>query len=102
MKYFIPVGRIGKLEKIVASANKNGSHIVCKKGGKSILNGVDVVVSCGTVVSRNPIKVECVEVSIDGEYVENGWEFVGTIDHLSTGNLIRLANSSFDGKIPPR
>lgn len=102
MKYFIPVSRIGKLDRIVASANKNGSRIVCKKGGKSILNGVDVVVSCGTVVSRNPIKVECVEVSIEGEYVENGWEFVGTIDHLSAGNLIRLANSSFDGKIPSR
>ena len=44
----------------------------------------------------------CSEIEIEGTYIINGWRFVGTIQHASPVNIIRLADTSLEGQIPER
>ena len=95
MKYSIPLNKLEKLEKIIARYNKKGANITFNVG--------DEVIEDGTLYINDEsvaIKVTCREVYVDGVYIVNGWEFVGTIEFTEIGNIIRLADSSFEGKIP--
>jgi len=101
MMYSIPVSKISKLEKIF--------NRYIKKGANLTLNIGDEVIEDGTLYVDDPenhtmhsvsIKITCKQVYVDGTYIINGWQFVGTIEFTDNGNIIRLADSSFEGKIP--
>lgn len=103
MLYRIPVGKIRDLEKIAIR--------IQKKGGQVTLLDLGEVECMGTLTIRDPnsntystmpVKVRCREIEVSGSYRINGWEFVGTIEHTPNGNIIRLANSKFEGLIPER
>ena len=101
MKYSIPTSKLEKLEKIIKKYQKKGAFITFQIGNKVTEKGTlyindDVHHVCNTT----KIDVECVEVFVEGTYVVNGWQFVGTIEFTENGNIIRLADSSFEGKVP--
>lgn len=102
MKYLIPTNKIEQLAKLVNKVNKKGANIVFNVGKEKIYTDgiLNITDKNGYIFNTISIKVECVEVEIDGIYKINGWEFVGVIEFKNTGNIIRLANSSFNGKIP--
>ncbi len=103
MKYSIPENRIEKLEKIVNKYNKKGANITFEIGDKVVETGTLFVEDPITHTCYNyPIKVNCVEVFIEGIYRINDWSFVGTIEFTENGNIIRLADNSFEGKIPSK
>ena len=101
MKYSIPLNKLEKLEKIIARYQKKGANITFNVGGEVIEDATlyveDKINYC---MKSFPIKVTCREVEVDGVYIINGWEFVGTIEFTELGNIIRVADSSFEGKIP--
>lgn len=101
MKFQIPASKFEKFEKIIRKYQKKTSSIIFNIGNK--------VTCTGTLYVNDPmthkqyhtsIDVECIEVEVDGTYRINGWSFVGTIEFTENGNIIRLADSSFAGKIP--
>lgn len=103
MLYSIPVSKVAKLEKIFAKYQKKGANLTLKIGKE--------VEEEGTLFIEDPInhtchsesiKVTCKEVFVDGSYIINGWAFVGTIEFTENGNIIRLADSSFEGKVPEK
>ena len=100
MTYYIPTYKVKKLDNLINKAQKSGSSFTYEKGNITYKDGVEAVVSNGKVIQRLPIKIECVEVFIDGTYKNSDWEFVGTIQHLSDGNVINLISSKFQGKVP--
>lgn len=103
MKFNIPLNKVEQLEKILNRAIKKGGAISCVKGPEVICDGELHIEDPSThVVTIEKIKVRCIEVDVNGVYKINGWEFVGTIEHTPNGNIIRLANSEFEGKVPER
>ena len=101
MMYSIPVNKIEKLTKIINRYNKKGANIIFNIGEDVVEEGTlyleDKINHC---MKSFPIKVNCKRVFVDGVYVIKGWQFVGTIEFTENGNIIRLADSSFEGKIP--
>ncbi len=103
MKYYIPYNKVEKLEKIINRANKKGASILFVKGEESYQDGIMYVhPKYGNTLIETPIKVRCIECEVDGTYRINGWSFVGTIQFTPNGNIIRLVDSYFEGKIPTR
>lgn len=103
MLYNIPVNKIEKLEKIIKKAQKKGGNISFEIRGEVICDGTLYIEDPMThTYAKRPIKVKCNEVFVDGKYIIDGWRFVGTIEHTKLGNIIRLADSSFEGKIPTK
>lgn len=101
MLYSIPVNRVEKLEKLIKRYQKKGANLSFEIRGD--------VIETGTLHIQDPlshtercvkIKVSCKEVFVDGSYQINDWSFVGIIDFTKNGNIIRLADDSFAGKIP--
>ena len=103
MKYSIPLNKLEKLEKIIARYQKKCASITFNVGDEVIEDATlyveDKINHC---MKSFPIKVTCREVEVDGVYVIKGWQFVGTIEFTELGNIIRVADSSFEGKIPAR
>lgn len=103
MTYDIPVSKIEKLEALLNRAAKKGGNISFTKGDEVVRNGQLIIHDPATGIERTAIiKVRCIQVTVSGSYKVNGWEFVGTIEHKDSGNIIRLADASFEGKIPER
>ena len=103
MKFSIPTNKINNLKKIINKYQKKGANITFIIGDKTIEQGKLIINDPTTHTSKSfPIKVECYEVEVEGSYKINGWSFVGTIDFTPNGNIIRLADSSFDGKVPEK
>ena len=101
MKYSIPTTKLEKLEKIIKKYQKKGAHITFQIGNKVTEDGTLFINDAIHHTSyTESIKVECVEVFVEGTYAINGWQFVGTIEFTENGNIIRLADSSFEGKVP--
>lgn len=101
MKYSIPTNKLEKLEKIIKKYQKKGALINFQIGNKVTEKGTLYINDDRTHKQYNmPIEVECYEVFVDGTYIINGWQFVGTVEFTENGNIIRLADSSFEGKIP--
>ena len=48
------------------------------------------------------ISIPCVKVEVNGHYIMNGWAFVGTIEHSSPENIIRLADKKFSERVPEK
>ena len=103
MKYSIPLNKLEKLEKIIRRYQKKGANIIFNVGDEVIedatLTVEDTINHC---LKSFPIKVTCKEVFVDGVYVINDWEFVGTIEFTELGNIIRVVDSSFEGMIPEK
>lgn len=103
MKYSIPERKLEKLSKIINRYNKKGANITFNIGEKVVENGTLFVEDPFTHTCHTyNIKVNCVEVFVEGTYKINDWSFVGTIEFTTNGNIIRLANSSFEGKVPSK
>ncbi len=103
MKYSIPIAKLEKLEKIIKKYQKKGAAITFELGNKVTEKGtlyvMDHIHHCQF---DEPINVECVEVFVEGSYRISGWSFVGTVEFTELGNIIRLADSSFEGKVPAK
>ena len=103
MKYSIPLNKLEKISKIMRRYQKKSSNIVFNIGEEVVENGMLHFKDARShTMTSMPIKVKCVEVFVDGIYVINGWKFVGTIEFTELGNIIRLADSSFEGKVPAK
>lgn len=101
--YSIPVNKLSKLEKIISRYNKKGANIVFQLGEEVIEDGrINVQDPRTHTMTSYPIKVKCVKVNVEGHYIINGWRFLGTIEFKELGNIIRLADSSFEGKVPAK
>lgn len=101
MKYLIPNSKIEKLEKIIKKYQKKGADIIFEVGNEVIEQGTLYIEdSFSHTQSKKVIDVKCTEVFVEGHYIINGWQFVGTIEFTTLGNIIRLADSSFEGKVP--
>lgn len=103
MIYSIPVNNLSKLEKIIKRYNNKGANITFNVGKDLIEKGTLHYEDARTHTSTSyPIDVKCKEVFVDGKYKVNGWQFLGTIEFTSNGNIIRLADSSFENKVPTK
>lgn len=103
MKYSIPVPRIEKLQKIIAKYQRKGANITLELGGFVTLDGVVSICDKQTHTYHDAqVKVKCQEVFVDGKYIIEDWQFVGTIQFTQNGNIIRLADSSFEGMVPEK
>lgn len=92
-RYIIPNYKLDDLEKKISKIRNKGADIVFD----IINNNVQMPIS-----SESDITIACSEVEVSGEYKINGWSFVGTIEHASPENIIRLADTSFEDRIPER
>lgn len=103
IKAIIPVSRLEKLEKFVAKVAKRGVPVSLATGEKSLQNGaVRFFYEPLNRYIEKPIMVRCIEVEVSGFYKINGWRFAGTVEFTQNGNIIRLADSSFEGKVPEK
>ena len=103
MKYSIPTNKLEKLEKIIKKYQKKGADITFAIGNKVTEKGTLFINDAIHHVSHSvSIDVECYEVEVEGSYVISGWQFVGTIEFTENGNIIRLANSAYEGLVPAK
>lgn len=93
-KYLIPVNQIEDLEKKIKSIKNKGAKIVFEIGK-------EVVKDYSPKVGPK-MGIRCFEVEVEGEYKINDWTFVGTIQHNSSGNIIRSIGNSYEGLIPTK
>lgn len=93
-KYLIPTSEIENLTKKINSIKNKGADIVFEVGNE--------VVKEYTPEHGPKMGIKCLEVEIEGEYKINDWTFVGTIEHGSSGNIIRSFDTSLEGKIPSK
>ena len=101
MKYSIPVNKLEKLEKIIKKYQKKGAFISFQIGDDVVEEGtVTVLDHIHHCQYEEKISVKCKEVFVEGTYIINNWQFVGTIEFTENGNIIRIADSSFSGKVP--
>lgn len=103
MMYSIPLTKLEKLQKIINKYKKKGANLTFNIGEDVIEDGTlyveDKINHC---MKSFPIKVSCKRVEVDGTYIINDWQFVGTIEFTELGNIIRVVDSSFEGKIPTK
>lgn len=93
-QYLIPNYNIPILERKINKLRNKGANIT--------FDVVDNDVQVPIAELGNNYTMSCSRVNVDGEYKINGWVFVGTIEHGSPENIIRLADYSFEGRIPER
>ena len=97
-KYLIPTEKLDNLKKKVAHIKNKGAFVIYKELGTQLVPAtlyVELPNSHGQVRTYN-IERKCMLVEISGEYIINGWQFVGTIIHTPNSNIIRTINDSFD------
>lgn len=103
MLYSIPVNKLDKLEKIIRKYQRKGADITFTVGKDIVEDGMLYFNDPSThTQGHTPIKVNCKEVFVDGQYKVEDWSFLGTIEFTENGNIIRLADSSFEGKVPAK
>lgn len=103
MIYSIPVNKVEKLKKIINRYRNKGANITFNLLGKSIKDGILRIQDPKMhTFDEKKIKIECQDVEVDGSYKINDWQFVGIVEFKSSGNIIRLADSSFEGEVPDR
>lgn len=93
-RYLIPQYKLAELTKQVNRIRNKGAQITFEVINPSVLVDAEAL-------GRN-MTIDCVELEVSGRYHIDGWSFVGTIEHASPENIIRLADASFDGRIPER
>ena len=97
MKFNIPVSKLDRLQKkvnrIVNKAHARGLDTIVFEVGD------EVRIEDGNVKGVFHV---CREVEASGEYVINGWRFVGTIEHKDNGNIIRCVVPELESEIPAK
>lgn len=93
-RYLIPIYKLPELTKKINHIRNKGAEVHF-----DVLNP-SVPVQADTL-GDNAI-IECAEVEVEGRYHIDGWNFVGTIEHASPENIIRLADYTFENRIPER
>lgn len=93
-RYIIPNYKMPELQKQIQRIRNKGAHVTFDIINNSIAVPAE---SLG-----DDVTIECSEVEVEGRYHINGWSFVGTIEHASPSNIIRLADFSFAERIPER
>ena len=93
-RYLIPNYKMPELQKQIQRIRNKGAQVTF-----NIINDHTTV----PAESLGPdVTIDCSEVEVEGRYQLNGWSFVGTIEHVSPENIIRLADYSFENRIPER
>lgn len=92
--YIIPTSSIEKLTKRIKHIQNKGADIT--------FNIEKEVIKEHKLSSGAMIAIKCTEVEVEGQYKINDWSFVGTIEHSSSGNIVRSINTSLEGKIPEK
>lgn len=92
--YLIPNYKIEDLQRKLERISNKGADIT--------FNIIDDHVDVPAPSVGPDFSIECSRVEVDGEYKINGWNFVATIEHSSPENIIRIADRSFDGRIPEK
>jgi len=90
----IPMENMEELTKKINHIKNKGADIVFNVGKEVVL---EYELPSGAKAS-----VKCVEVEVEGKYQIEDWRFVGTIEHASSGNIIRSFDTSLEGKIPTK
>ena len=93
-RYIIPNYKMPELQKQIQRIRNKGAHVT-----------FDVINNSVAVPAESlgdDVTIECSEVEVEGRYHINGWSFVGTIEHASPSNIIRLADFSFAERVPER
>ena len=103
MRYEVPNYRLKELIKMIKRAQGKGANIsfrIIREFEKEF----EIVVNDSASRTADSVKVmtTCSEIEINGEYKENGWEFVATIEHTPNGNIIRCINSEYEKSIPSK
>lgn len=93
-RYLIPNYKMQELQKQIQKIRNKGAQVTF-----NILN--DHVAVPAESVDRD-MTIDCSEVEVEGRYHIDGWVFVGTIEHATPENIIRLADYSFENRIPER
>ena len=93
-RYIIPNYKMPELQKQIQRIRNKGAHVTF-----DIINN-SVAVPAESL--GDDVTIECSEVEVEGRYHINGWSFVGTIEHASPSNIIRLADFSFAERVPER
>ena len=93
-RYLIPNYKMSELQKQVQRIRNKGAQVTF-----NILN--DHVAVPAESLGDN-VTIDCSEVDVEGRYHINGWSFVGTIEHASPSNIIRLADFNFSERIPDK
>lgn len=92
--YTIPHYKLAELTKQINRIRNKGAQVTFE------ITNPNVAVSA-EALGQN-VTIECAEVEVSGIYRINGWTFIGTIEHASPENIIRLADARFENRIPER
>ena len=93
-RYLIPNYKISELQKQVQRIRNKGAQVT--------FNVINDHMAVPAEVLGPDVTIDCSEVEVEGRYQLNGWSFVGTIEHASPENIIRLADYSFENRVPER
>ena len=93
-RYIIPNYKMAELQRQIQRIRNKGAHVTFE-----VTN--DHIAFPARSLGRD-ITLDCSEVEVEGRYRIDGWAFVGTIEHASPTNIIRLADLSFANRIPER
>ena len=93
-RYLIPDYKLPELFKVVNKIRNKGANVTCDILRENIPVNIDRF--------GRGFFITCSEVEVEGSYRMNGWDFVGTIQHASPENIIRLADNDFEGRVPER
>lgn len=94
--FTIPKYKLKELEKKIDKIRRKGAVVSFEIINDNVMHRYR---DAGT---PTVFSIPCYEIFVNGHYVINGWSFVGTIEHSSPENIIRIADSAFDGRIPER
>ena len=93
-RYLIPNYKMPELQKQIQRIRNKGANVT--------FNVINNNVAVPAESLGDDVTIECSEVEVEGRYRLNGWSFVGTIEHASPSNIIRLADYSFAERVPDR
>ena len=93
-RYLIPNYKMPELQKQIQRIRNKGANVT--------FNVINNNVAVPAESLGDDVTIECSEVEVEGRYRLNGWSFVGTIEHASPSNIIRLADHSFAERVPDR
>ena len=98
MKFEILVSRLEKIEKLINKVNKKGASMTITYNlDEAYMKKCEYTTNDG---HKCEFYAECVLVDINGEYKQNGWKFIATIEHTPYGNIIRCVDSNYATSIP--
>lgn len=88
-RYFIPESAIDSLETKLATIRRKCAKYGCEFSYSRIGETFKKVEIQDDEGSRKEVTIKAIEVEVSGTAIaESGWELVGKIEHLETGNLI--------------